>query len=271
MKHVLSLVLAAGLTGLAAIPAAMAGPTQQEVVRAEILSGWETPQGTQMAGLRLTMAPGWKTYWRAPGDAGIPPSFDWSGSGNFAGARIFWPRPDVFSVNGMRSIGYKHEVVLPIELTPGTPGHPIRLNGVIELGVCQDICVPVELRLRARLPAATPDPASIRRAMAQRPVPGDQAGVGAVICTAEPISDGMRLTARIAMPPMGGSEIAVIEASDPGIWVSEAKVSRQGNRLVAVADLVPPQGRPFALDRSAVRITLLSGNKAVDIRGCEGG
>ncbi len=249
----------------------MAGPDTPDVIRAEILSGWETPEGTRMAGLRLTLAPGWKTYWRAPGDAGIPPSFDWSGSGNVAGARIYWPRPDVFMQNGMRSIGYKHQVVLPIELTPARRGRPIRLNGLVELGVCQDICIPVELKLDARLPAEPEDAAPIREALARRPVPADQAGVGAVLCGAAPISDGMRLTARIAIPPMGGTEIAIVETSDPSIWVSEAKVSRQGNRLVAVADLVPALGRPFALDRSSVRITLLSGEKAVDIRGCKGG
>ena len=63
--------------------AAVAGPPE-DVVQIEVLPGWQTASGTQMAAIRLTLAPGWKTYWRAPGEGGIPPAFGWAGSQNIA-------------------------------------------------------------------------------------------------------------------------------------------------------------------------------------------
>ncbi|WP_093968609.1 protein-disulfide reductase DsbD domain-containing protein [Actibacterium lipolyticum] len=269
MKRFLTqLVLATGLT-LPTLSPAFAGSEYDDVVTAEILPGWETDSGAQIVGLRLMLAPGWKTYWRAPGDAGIPPQFDWSGSSNIRSATYHWPRPDVFYQNGMRAIGYKNELVLPIELTPSSPGQPITINGNVALGVCLDICMPIELELRATLPAQA-DPAPINAALAQRPISAKSAGVGKVTCTVEPIADGLRLTTRISVAPMGGKEVAVIELPDPSIWIAEANVTREGRDLVAVTEMVPENAAPFALDRSKVRVTLLSGKKAIDIQGCTG-
>ena len=94
--------------------------------------------------------------------------------------------------------------------------------------------------------------------------------MSSVTCTVEPIPDGIRLTARIVMPPIGRDEVAVLEMPDPAIWVSEAEMSRDAGTLVAVAEMVPPSGKPFLVDRSDVRITVLSGDRGVDIRGCTG-
>jgi hypothetical protein len=70
---------------------------------------------------------------------------------------------------------------------------------------------------------------------------------------------------------LGTDEAAVIETADPSIWVSEAVSRREGDVLHATAEMVPPNGRPFAVDRSGIRITVLSGERGVDIRGCAGG
>ncbi|NDK34882.1 protein-disulfide reductase DsbD domain-containing protein [Rhodovulum sulfidophilum] len=267
-----ALMLAAfAATTTATAPAPVAAGTaarQEGVLQAEILPGWQTARGTYMAGLHLRLAPGWKTYWRAPGDAGIPPSFDWRGSANLAAVKIHWPRPRVFSSNGIRSIGYVADVVLPIELTPADPERPMELRARIDLGVCQDICMPMELRLDRRLPDAGPaEP--IRAALASQPLDARTARVGRVTCEIAPISDGLRLTARIEVPPLGDTETAVFELPDPSIWVSQTELARQGGTLVARSDMVPADGTPFALDRSALRITLLGQDRAIDIRGCD--
>ena len=110
------------LLALALRPALAAATPPEDLVRAEILPGWQDGEGRHVAGLRLTMAPGWKTYWRAPGDAGIPPEFDWTGSHGVAGVEVRWPVPQVFDQSGMQSIGYHDEVVLPLEIrTTGAP------------------------------------------------------------------------------------------------------------------------------------------------------
>jgi len=263
--------LIAGLAALALTSgpglSARADSAPAGVVSAEILPGWQTEAGTYMAGLHLRLAPGWKTYWRAPGDAGIPPRFDWTRSTNMAGVKLYWPTPEVFQTNGMRSIGYLDDVVLPIELTPRDAGRPMELRGRVELGVCHDICMPMELDLDQRLPGEA-RPAPIRAALAAQPMSAGEAKVVHVRCSVEPISDGIRLTAEIDVPPLGRDETAVFELPDESIWVSEAETTREGGRLVAKSDLVPASGAPFALDRSAVRITLLGADRAVDIAGC---
>ena len=273
MFRILLKPLAVALGALFPVAVA-AGDTQplSDIVQAEILPGWQTPDGTYMAGLRLNLAPGWKTYWRAPGDAGIPPLFSWTGSQNVTGAQVHWPRPTVFHQNGMRAIGYDGEIVLPIELSLARTDAPLSVRGEVTIGICEEICVPVTLNLRADLPqSGQAEAASIRAALRQRPESGDRAGVGPVTCQVDPIDDGLRLTARIPVRGIGAGDAAVVETADPSVWVSEPALSSADGILTAVADLVPADAAPFALDRSKLRITLLSGKTAIDIQGCSGG
>jgi DsbC/DsbD-like thiol-disulfide interchange protein len=247
-----------------------AGPPA-EVATVEVLPGWRDGD-SHVAALRIRLAPGWKTYWRAPGDAGIPPVFTWDGSRHLTGVGLAWPVPHVFRLNGRRSIGYSGEVILPLLLMAGLGGAPIHLAGTLDIGVCLDICVPFSLTLAADLPAGgTPDPA-IRAALADRATTAAEAGVTAVACSVEPIRDGLRLTATVRMPQRGsGEEVVVVETGTPGIWVSEATSQRNGTTLTASADLVPPNARPFPLDRSQLRLTVISVGRAVDILGCPAG
>ncbi len=73
------------------------------------------------------------------------------------------------------------------------------------------------------------------------------------------------------MPQLGRDEIAVFELPDQMIWISEAHSRRTGQTLSATTELVPPSNRPFVLDRSDVRITVLAAGRAVDIWGCSAG
>ena len=89
-------------------------------------------------------------------------------------------------------------------------------------------------------------------------------------CGVEPIADGLRLTATIDMPRLGRDEIAVFELSDQAIWIAEAATQRTGRTLTATTEMVPPGNKPFLLDRSDVRITVMAAGQAVDIMGCTG-
>ena len=244
------------------------GVNVDDVADFEILPGWRTQNGTHMAALRIILQPGWKTYWRAPGDAGIPARFDWKGSRNLSSVRFHWPTPDVFHQNGMRSVGYKGELVLPIELTPKRKGDVISMRADIELGVCEDVCIPVAVRVSADLPAPGASDARIKSAINARPDTSAEAGLRKISCKIDPIADGLRLTASIDLPVIGRDEIAVVELPDQTIWISEAKVTRQGRILTAIAEMVPANSKPFSLDRSTVRITVIGQGRAVDIQGC---
>src|SRR5260221_5305895 len=71
-----------------------------------------------LAGVEITLSEGWKTYWRMPGDAGVPPSFDWAGSTNVASVDVRYPAPSRLHEPGAETIGYKHSVLFPVEIVP---------------------------------------------------------------------------------------------------------------------------------------------------------
>lgn len=249
-----------------ALPAAAF--SQEDVLRGDLRSGWQEKGGAHMTALHLTMAPGWKTYWRSPGDAGIPPSFDWSGSENLRAVQFHWPRPHVFTLNGMTTVGYKTDLVLPIEVIPVDPSKPVRLKATVDLGVCDDICIPASLSLDSVIAGPGAPDAVIKAALADRPITARQAGLSGIGCAVDPISDGLRITATMGLPADGGAETVVFESGHSDVWVSESNATRTGGTLTASAEMVPPQGTPFALDRSGVTVTVISDNRAVEIRGC---
>lgn len=264
----LTCLLALSLPPTAA--SAQSDAVPEDVVQIELLEGWRRADGSHMAGLLIRLTPGWKTYWRAPGEAGIPPRLQLRDRSGLLSAALHWPVPEVFHLNGMQSIGYSSDVVFPLELTLAEGTGALRLAGRIDLGVCHDICMPVSIALRGTLPVGgRPDP-RIAAALADRPLTASEAGAGRVTCDLTPISDGLRVTARIPLPRQGNAETVVFELPDPSIWISEAMVDRSGNTLTATADIVPPDAGPFAMDRSSLRMTVLAAGTAVELTGCQG-
>jgi len=243
----------------------------EDFVRIEVLDGGLTRSGTHRAALRVVLADGWKTYWRAPGDSGIPPRFNWDASRNVDRISITWPAPKVFDQGGVRTIGYTYQMVLPLEITARHPGQPIRLTGEIEFGLCQDVCVPAVLAFDMPLDADAPRSPGIAAAMAERPYTAAEAGVQAATCRMVPTDDGLRIEASLTMPSAGGTEVGVIEPGDPDLWASPTVTKRQGDVLQIVSEVSNMSGSSFALDRSQVRITVLGQSYAVDIPGCDKG
>ncbi|XDA99295.1 protein-disulfide reductase DsbD domain-containing protein [Sulfitobacter sp. LCG007] len=241
-------------------------------ITATILPGWVQADGTRMAALHLELARGWKTYWRAPGDAGIPPVFDWSGSRNLGSVAVMWPTPHVFDDNGMRSIGYKGSVTIPLVIAPDAQDQPVSLRLGLDLGVCSDICMPFRLDLDAAISddRTRPDPA-IAAALAQMPYSAREAGVRAATCAFAPSPDGLQVEAQVTMPSAGGTEVMVIEPGQGDIWVSETRTRRNGDALTGVSELVPVRGGTIALDRTDIRLTVIGQRHAVEIRGCTAG
>lgn len=272
---------------LAAILPALAGAAELPpgVTGARLLAPAPAADGALMTALEITLAPGWKTYWRSPGDSGIPPTFDWSRSQNLGAAQPLWPAPEVIQSGQDRTLGYHDRLLLPVQLTPQRAGDPVALRLVADFGVCRDICVPAHVELSAPPPQARPDP-QVAEALARLP----STGRGAPRCNTEDIPDGVRLTATLppleepaagvaapapaAAPPSAAAALpaAAMELETPGVWVSAAEVAAASGGLTATADFVAPSGKPFALDRNALRLTLIGADgRAVEYRGCQSG
>ncbi len=105
------------------------------------VTGVGTGQSIRL-GLQFHLQPHWKIYWRTPGDAGYPPTIDWSGSQNLSGISIAWPAPRRFSFRGIETAGYEEEVVFPITATLEKPGVPFNGRLIVEFLTCADFCVP---------------------------------------------------------------------------------------------------------------------------------
>ncbi|MGB5866185.1 MAG: protein-disulfide reductase DsbD domain-containing protein [Sulfitobacter sp.] len=262
-----SLLCATALLTLGA--PAFAGDPFDTPATARLIDGWQQPDGTRVSAIQITMADGWKTYWRTPGDAGIPPSFTWKGSRNLQSVAVNWPTPKVFEQNGMRSVGYSGQVTLPLTVAAQQAGQPVDINLSMEIGVCSDICIPQTLKITGTLDAlgATPVPV-IAAALAERPYSASEAGARSATCALSPSSDGLNITATLTLPSTGGKEHVVIETGRADVWISEAQTSRSGDTLTATAEIVPSVPGTLAVDRSAIRFTILGNSHAVDMIGC---
>lgn len=96
------------------------------------------------AGVEIRLAPGWKTYWRYPGDSGIPPRFDFAGSRNVKSVTVRWPAPQRLTDESGTSIGYKHNLVFPIEVVAQDSAKPVMLSLKADYAICEKICIPAE-------------------------------------------------------------------------------------------------------------------------------
>jgi DsbC/DsbD-like thiol-disulfide interchange protein len=98
-----------------------------------------------LGGIAFQLKPGWKTYWRTPGDSGVPPRFDFSKSENIEAVTILWPAPVKFDDGaGGSSLGYHDQVVLPLRIVAKNSDKPVTLRAAVNYAVCDKLCIPVE-------------------------------------------------------------------------------------------------------------------------------
>jgi DsbC/DsbD-like thiol-disulfide interchange protein len=113
----------------------------------------KTPDATLVrAGVEIRLDPGWKTYWRDPGDSGVPPTLDFSGSENVKSVTVLWPAPERFPDGaGGNSIGYLAHVILPLRVAPNDAGKETALHLKLGYAICGNLCVPAEANLQLAL------------------------------------------------------------------------------------------------------------------------
>jgi DsbC/DsbD-like thiol-disulfide interchange protein len=151
---------------------------EAQAARVRLLAGADPAQLGKvfLAGVEIAMADGWKTYWRHPGEAGVPPHFDWSGSSNTASIKVMYPAPVRLIDPAAEMIGYKTSVLFPIEIAPQTPTEAVTLRLALEFAVCREICIPAQAAMDLMLPAALlkgPPALPVAAARDRVPRPGD--------------------------------------------------------------------------------------------------
>lgn len=143
-----------------------------------LIAGVNKDSAALRAGIEVKLQPGWHTYWRYPGDSGVPPRFDFSGSDNVKAARVRFPAPRLFSDDSGNSIGYVDSVIFPVQVVPRQAGKPVTLRLKIDYAVCEKLCIPAEGRAELTLAmGAGGNDAALTAAEARVPVPASAADI----------------------------------------------------------------------------------------------
>ncbi len=271
--------MSAILSILAAMPAASAQESASSWVRhpevAVRLVSAASATGTAPVarlGLEMTLKSGWKTYWRSPGDAGLPVEIDWKGSTNLAEAKLRHPAPERFTLFGLETFGYGGTVILPIDATLATPGAALDLRAGVELLVCADVCIPYRAELALALPAGPGTPSAHAHDIARfdsavPPIDASGAGANGLIVEGADMRGGPSAAIIVrarAEPPFAAPDVYV---EGPAGWSFAKPLVRyaEGGRSATLT--VPATGGPGAVlmrGGSDVTLTLVDGPRAVE-------
>lgn len=247
---------------IGALKAPVVASELDQIVQVTLKKGWRKENGTHIAALQITLAPGWKTYWRQPGDTGIPPKFDFSGSENLTILDVVYPAPKITWQDGYRSFVYYGNVIFPILIRPEVTG-AATLHGNIDIGVCKEICIPVSFEVNTTLTAINQEDTLIKKFLNAKP----QVGFGTVICEFKPVLDGMQISLylTVAEPEI---QHAVVEVGNPKLSIEKPKISQFGNQLKIVSTVITPTGRLVSITRRDVVTTIFSEQTVTEFSGC---
>ena len=209
--------------------------------------------GANSAALAIEIGDGWKTYWRMPGDAGIPPDFDWSGSVNAKSIEVLFPAPTRFNDAAGESIGYKSHVVFPLRITPEDPAKPVTLGLKLFFAVCKDICIPSNADITRVLGDADAGAAeAIAAALAAVPKPGN------LIQSVRAVEIGGKAALEVVLAGAADASVDIfVEAAEPAYV--RAPVFRDGRYVLVasgVKDYATLRGRSLRFTITGANILL---------------
>ncbi|MDN5000204.1 protein-disulfide reductase DsbD domain-containing protein [Bradyrhizobium sp. GCM10027634] len=152
-----------------------ASPWQRDGHSAVRLLAGSRSGAVLLGGIAVQLQPGWKTYWRTPGDSGVPPRFDFSKSDNVEAVTVMWPAPQKFDDGaGGHSIGYHDQIVLPLRIVAKAADKPVTLRAEINYAVCEKLCIPVEANVELGFNnVASTEDANLRTALDTVPKPAN--------------------------------------------------------------------------------------------------
>lgn len=221
-------------------------------------------------GLHLKLKKGWKTYWRSPGDAGLPPRLNWEKSKNLAKAQLLYPVPERFELFGQQTFGYAKEVVFPINLTLEKTNTQTSLVTTAELLVCENICIPQTLVLTLTIPAEpakldTPISQLLSRFTGAVPRPSAKSNIKIDQASVLETTAGPSIQLSIAaQTPL--TALDVFPEMDPFVAFSKPQVilSPDQRKADVVLAVTSPGVTTRMLSNQSLRVTVVTGGQAVE-------
>ncbi len=243
-----------------------ASPWQRDGHSAVRLLAGSRSGAVLMGGIAFQLEPGWKTYWRTPGDSGVPPRFDFSKSENIEAVTVLWPAPMKFDDGaGGYSLGYSNQVVLPLRIVAKSADKPVTLRADINYAVCEKLCIPVEAGAELAITSvASTEDSALFAALDTVPKP---ANVGdpnpltirdvkregkstVVVNVAVPDTRAVNLFVEGPTPDWALPVPKLLEHSPPGV-----------KRFAFELDGLPPGTNP---EGAALKLTLVGGDRAYE-------
>jgi DsbC/DsbD-like thiol-disulfide interchange protein len=220
------------------------------------------------AGIEIKMQAGWHTYWRYPGDSGVPPRFSFAGSDNLASATVLFPAPHAFTDEAGTTIGYKGNVILPVSVVPRQKDKPVTLRAKIDYAVCEKLCVPAEARLELTLdPTSGADNAALAAAEARVPRPVSAAAAG---LTARRANDDKRKPlVFVDLAADAGQQVALFVEGPTAEWALPIPKPAQGappghQHFGFELDGLPPGVDPKGAFE--LTFTIVKGDRATEVK-----
>jgi len=124
-----------------------------ETSKLRLISPYSQNDGKNLLiGLEYEMEPGWKTYWKSPGDGGFAQSISWQNSTNIKNVNILWPTPVEFEILGLTSLGYQNDIIFPLEIELEDELQNTFLNLHVTFLICKDVCIPGDATVFLEIP-----------------------------------------------------------------------------------------------------------------------
>ncbi|HEY3641815.1 MAG TPA: protein-disulfide reductase DsbD domain-containing protein [Xanthobacteraceae bacterium] len=221
------------------------------------------------AGIEIRLKPGWHTYWRYPGDAGVPPRFDFSGSQNVKAVEVLWPAPQRLPEAGLNTIGYERDVILPLRVIPQEAARPVTLTIKLDYAICEKLCVPAQSKAELALTGG-PSAQDPRLAAAEARVPRKVAlGAGQTLAVhAVRREDGggrPRVLVEVAVP--AGASVDLFAEGPTEEWSLPLPVAVNGapaglQRFMFELDGAPPGAK---YEGALINLTAVTDGDAIEV------
>jgi len=249
-----------------AVRAEDSSPWQRDTHSALRLLAGSRSGAVLLGGVAIQLEPGWKTYWRTPGDSGVPPRFDFSKSDNVEAVTVLWPAPMKFDDGaGGTALGYKQQVVLPLRIVAKNADKPVTLRAHVNYAVCDKLCIPVEANSElAFASVASTEDGTLSDALNAVPKPaniGDpnpltirdvkrEGKTNVLVDVTAPEAKNVNLYVEGPTPDWALPVPKLVAQSPPGV-----------KRFAFELDGLPPGVSP---DGAALKLTLVSGDRAYE-------
>jgi DsbC/DsbD-like thiol-disulfide interchange protein len=219
-----------------------------------------------LGGIAFQLQPGWKTYWRSPGDSGVPPRFDFSKSENIEAVTVMWPAPTKFDDGaGGHSMGYHDGIVLPLRIVAKSADKPVTLRADISYAVCDKLCIPVEANAElAFTSVASTQDGALSAALDTVPKPANVGDPNPL--TIRDVKREGKSTVLVDVAAPDAKEVSLfVEGPTPDWGLPVPNLRQHGppgvKRFAFELDGLPPGAKP---EGAALKLTLVGGDRSYE-------